>query len=149
MPSSPESNHFILRESPIHGLGAFAARTLPKGMRVAEYIGERITKAESLRRCELGNGFIFALDDQFDLDGDTDKNPARFFNHSCAPNCETEYQDGRIWIVARRDISAGEEITFNYGYTLEEYREHPCHCGAAACAGYIVAEEFFDHVKKK
>lgn len=145
----PVSDHFVLRQSPIHGLGAFATHVLVKGMRVAEYVGERITKAESLRRCELGNGFIFALDDQFDLDGDTEKNPARLFNHSCAPNCETEYQDGRIWIIARRDIAPGEEITFNYGYTLEEYREHPCHCGAAECAGYIVAEEFFDHVKKR
>ena len=42
-----------------------------------------------------------------------------------------------------RDIRAGEEITFNYNYDLQDYREHPCRCGAANCAGYIVAEEFF------
>ena len=115
---------------------------------MVEYIGEKITKAESLRRCEEGNTFIFALDDEFDLDGNNEQNPARWLNHSCAPNCEAEFSGGRIWITARRDIAAGEEITFNYGYTLEEYREHPCHCGAPECAGYILAEEFFDHVKK-
>jgi SET domain-containing protein len=49
--------------------------------------------------------------------------------------------------VARRYIRAGEEITFNYGYDLEDYREHPCRCGADGCAGYIVAAEFFEHVK--
>jgi SET domain-containing protein len=66
-----------------------------------------------------------------------------------APNCEAEWEGGRIWITARRDIAAGEEITFNYGYTLDEYREHPCHCGAPECAGYIVAEEYFECVRKK
>jgi SET domain-containing protein len=135
--------------SPIHGTGGFANGGLPQGARVVEYIGEKITKAESLRRCEAGNWFIFALDDEFDLDGNLEENPARWLNHSCAPNCEAICSGGRIWITARRDIAAGEEITFNYGYTLEEYREHPCRCGAPGCAGYILAEVFFDHVKKK
>ena len=57
--------------------------------------------------------------------------------------------DGRIWIVAGRDIRAGEEITFNYGYDIESYREHPCHCGAPQCVGYIVAEEFFEDVRAR
>ena len=114
-----------------------------------DVLGGKITKAESLRRCQAGNWFIFALDDEFDLDGNIEENPARWLNHSCAPNCEAEGSGGRIWITARRDIAAGEEITFNYGYTLEEYREHPCRCGAPGCAGYILAQEFFDHVKTK
>ena len=148
-PAGAVMDHLIFGPSPIHGTGGFAKRGLPRSTRVAEYLGEKISKAESLRRCEAGNWFIFALDDEFDLDGNTEGNPARWLNHSCAPNCEAEWSGGRLWITARRDIAAGEEITFNYGYTLEEYREHPCHCGAAECAGWIVAEEFFDHVKKK
>jgi len=139
----------IFRPSPIHGLGGFANCSFARGARVVEYTGRKITKAESLRRCEAGNWFIFSLDEEFDLDGNTDGNPARFLNHSCAPNCEAECSGGRIWITARRDIAAGEEITFNYGYTLDEYREHPCRCGSPGCAGYMVAEEFFDYVKKK
>jgi uncharacterized protein len=139
---------FRIGPSAIHGLGGFAETDLACGATVVEYSGERITKAESVRRCEQGNSFIFALDDEFDLDGSVASNPARFLNHSCAPNCAAERRDGRIWIVALRDLKAGEEITFNYGYTLDEYREHPCHCGAATCAGYMVAEEFFDHVKR-
>ena len=75
--------------------------------------------------------------------------PARFLNHSCAPDCEAELENGRIWIVAKRDIKAGEELTFNYGYDLDDYRNHPCRCGAPDCAGHIVAEEFFDHVRKQ
>jgi len=133
--------------SAIHGLGGFAKADIVAGTRAIEYIGEKITKAESLRRCESHNEYIFSLDETHDLDGNVPWNPARFLNHSCDPNCEAEPDGERVWIVARRDIRAGEEITFDYGYDLEDYREHPCRCGAKACAGYIVAEEFFEHVK--
>ena len=50
---------------------------------------------------------------------------------------------------ALRDIQPGEEITFNYGYDLEAYEEHPCHCGAAECVGFIVAEEFFGQLRRR
>ena len=46
-------------------------------------------------------------------------------------------------------ISVGEELTFNYGYDLVDYREHPCSCGAAQCVGYIVAEEFFPLLRRR
>jgi hypothetical protein len=134
--------------SPIHGMGGFAKSFLPAGGRVIEYIGDRITKAESALRCEAQNWFIFGLDDQFDLDGNVEKNQARFLNHSCDPNCEARCEDGRIWIVALRDIRPGEEVTFNYGYDLESYEEHPCRCGSANCANYIVAAELVPHLRK-
>ena len=137
------------KPSPIHGTGGFAKTDLPRGARVMEYLGEKISKAESLRRCELENWFIFAIDDQWDLDGNFDWNPARLLNHSCAPNCDAEFIDGHIWIVARREIKAGEEITFNYGYDLDFYQEHLCRCGSSECVGYILAEEFFEHVRRK
>jgi len=132
--------------SPIHGRGAFAREPIGKGTHVIEYVGERISKSESLRRCEQDNGYIFALTAEEDLDGDVPWNPARLINHSCAPNCEALMEDGRIWIVAVRDIRPGEEITFNYRYDLVDYRDHPCHCGAPNCVGYMVAEEFFEYV---
>ncbi len=92
---------------------------------------------------------IFSLDENDDLDGNVARNAARFLNHSCAPNCEATLADGEIWIVARRDLTAGEELTFNYGYDLVDYREHPCRCGAKECVGFIVAEEFFADVRKQ
>jgi SET domain-containing protein len=136
------------RPSSIHGTGGFARADIPSGTRVIEYVGELITKQESLARCERSNEYIFAIDDQHDLDGNVDWNPARFLNHSCEPNCEAQFLEGRIWLVAIRDIRAGEELTFNYSYDLEDYREHPCRCGAKTCVGYIVAEEFFEHVMR-
>ena len=116
--------------SVIHGTGGYARRDIVSGTRVIEYVGEKITKAESLRRCEQNNQYIFSLDDEFDLDGNVPWNPARFFNHSCAPNCEAELDEGHVWIVALRDIKTGEELTYNYNYDLEDYHDHPCHCGA-------------------
>lgn len=136
-----------IRHSTIHGTGGFARRAIAKDEHVIDYVGEKITKAESLKRCEANNEYIFTLDEEFDLDGKVDWNPARFINHSCNPNCEAQLEEGRISIIALKDIASGEELTFNYGYDLEDYREHPCRCGATQCVGYIVAEEFFDHVR--
>jgi len=144
-----ETELVSVRSSVIHGTGGYARRDIASGTRVIEYVGERITKAESLRRCERDNQYIFDLDDEFDVDGNAPWNLARFINHSCAPNCEAELDGGRIWILALRDIKEGEELTFNYGYDLEDYREHVCCCGSRDCVGYIVAEEFFEHVRKQ
>jgi hypothetical protein len=144
-----EAAAVLIRPSRIHGLGAFAARDLSSGARVLEYLGQRISKAESLRRCAQRNPFIFALNEEFDLDGNVVWNPARYLNHSCRPSCDAELIDGRVWIVAGHDVRAGEELTFNYGYDLEDYRDHPCHCGAPDCVGYIVAEEFFPMLRRQ
>jgi uncharacterized protein len=133
--------------SSIHGTGGFALAEIRAGARVIEYVGRRIDKQESVRQCQQSNPFIFCLDSEHDLDGQVDWNPARFLNHSCSPNCEVELIQGRIWIVAKRSIAAGEEITFNYGYDLDSFRDYPCHCGSAECVGYILAEEFHDHVR--
>lgn len=144
-----ETEWAVFKRSRIHGCGGFARRNIPQGTRVIEYVGERISKAESLRRCEDNNEYIFTLSDTEDIDGNVPWNPARLFNHSCSPNCEAENDEGHIWIIARREIQAGEEITFNYGFDLNDYREYPCRCGAADCVGFIVAEEHFPHVRRQ
>jgi hypothetical protein len=144
-----ETAQVVFKRSPIHGTGGFARQFIPKDAQVIEYVGERIDKAESLRRCEADNPYIFTLNQETDLDGSMEWNPARFINHSCAPNCEAEVAEDRIWIVAHRDIQPGEEITFNYGFDLEDYKEYPCHCRAPNCVGFIVAEEYFGHVRRQ
>lgn len=146
-PLAVETALICFHASAIHGTGGFARMGIGAGTQVIEYTGEKIAKHESLRRCEAGNEYIFSLNAESDLDGHEPENPARFLNHSCEPNCEPERVGERIWIIAKRDIRAGEELTFNYGYDLQDYREHPCRCGAPGCAGYIVAAEFFEHVK--
>lgn len=122
---------------------------LPPGPLCSRTLGEKITKAESLRRCEQDNVFIFGLNDHEDIDGNVPWNPARWLNHSCSPNAEAQVIEGRIWLIAIRDITPAEEITFNYGFDLENYQEYPCQCGAPNCVGFMVAEEFFDHVRAR
>ena len=143
-----ETELLLFRRSTIHGFGGFAKVDIRTGTRVIEYLGEKISKQESLKRCEANNEYIFTLNDREDLDGNVPWNPARLINHSCSPNCDAELEDDRIWIVASRDIRAGEEITFNYGFDLVDYKDYPCRCGSPNCVGFIVAEEFFDHVRK-
>ena len=143
-----ETELLVFKASPIHGLGGFAKADIGQGTRIIEYLGERISKSESVRRCEQNNEYVFTLNAEQDLDGNVAWNPARFLNHSCSPNCDAEMDGGRIWIVAQRDIDEGEELTFNYGYDLVDYREHPCHCGMPECVGYIVAEEFFPKLRE-
>ncbi len=136
-----DNENVVIHPSRIQGMGGFARRPLARGTHVIEYVGRKILKAESLIECERDNEYVFALDDQYDLDGNVDWNPARFLNHSCSPNCEAELIEGHIWITALRDIMEDEELTFDYGYDLVDYKDHPCHCGAPNCYGYIVSAE--------
>ena len=42
-------------------------------------------------------------------------------NHSSRPNLKMEYKDSRIVWVAKRNIQAGEELTFSYGEGTEDW----------------------------
>jgi uncharacterized protein len=135
--------------SAIHGRGVYARKSISDGERVIEYTGERITKPEAKRReaQRLARGraggddcvYIFNVNRRYDIDGRTHTNVARLINHSCAPNCRAENVRGRIWIIARRDIPTGEELTFDYGFSFTEWTLHPCRCGTGNCPGFIVA----------
>ena len=143
---------FQIRNSPIAGKGAFATRRIPKGARIIEYVGERITQEEADRRYPDDDGtphhtFLFTLDDDTVLDAAYGGNPSRFINHSCAPNCEAVIEDGRIWIEALKAIQPGTELAYDYNFILEERhspaakRRYPCRCGAKSCRGTILAKK--------
>ena len=70
-----------------------------------------------------------------DIDGNVKYNTARFINHSCDPNCETDVIRGHIWVIALRDIKKGEELAYNYNYEYEDYEDHKCRCGSNRCVG--------------
>ncbi len=132
---------FEVRTSAISGRGVYALDHFQPNEAIAQYIGERVSQEECARRCAAGNRFLFSLDDNWALDGADPNNAARYFNHSCSPNCRSHIGDGEIWIVARREIQPGEELTFDYGYQMIEDTVIPCHCGAPNCYRFIVAEE--------
>jgi SET domain-containing protein len=134
--------------SQIAGKGLFAAQPIKKGTYIVRYIGEKIPKAESQQRLAQGNVYIFSLNEQYDIDGKLMKNIARYINHSCDPNCVVKNSGRAIWIVAARDIQDGEELSYNYGYTLEDYGEQACHCGAKQCCGYILDRQYWKFIKR-
>ncbi len=135
--------------SKIHGMGGFAGAKIRKGERIIEYIGEKMDKKESERRClEDDNRYVFEIDDDHDIDGNVEWNPARWINHSCDPNAETDIIEGRVYISALRKITPGEEITYNYNFDFEEYQEYPCNCRTKRCVGYILDEEYWPKLKK-
>lgn len=137
--------------SKIHRHGLFAAHDIPKGTLVIEYVGHRLTKAQGWDRAvswqEKAHGtskgavYVFELNKRYDIDGNVPWNTARHINHSCEPNCEPEIRRGHIWIVALRDIAAGDELTYDYGYDFDLWDEHPCRCRKPACLGYIVGKQ--------
>ena len=107
------------------GLGLYAARDFSRGETVIEYVGERIRGSH-----ERSNLYIFRVDEKWDIDGSPRWNKARYINHSCKPNCEAVNDDGRIFIVAKRKISTGEELAYDYGeeYFKEYIEPKGCRC---------------------
>jgi len=109
-----------VRNSRVHGRGVFATRKIPAGTCILEYEGERINWKEAVRRENKKapddfHTFFFSLDSGKIIDGGSEGNDARWINHGCEPNCEAiEYDDGRVFIHARRTIRAGEELTYDY-----------------------------------
>lgn len=139
-------------QSSVHGRGLFAARDLPKGTRIMQYLGERVPKKEGNKRTdaqwEQGQVYTFELSTRVDLDGSIESNVARLANFSCEPNAESFNEDSRrIWIQAMRDIRAGEEITYDYCFPLMD-PPPVCRCGAKRCRGYIVGEDHVDELNE-
>ena len=62
---------------------------------------------------------------------------------------QTWIEGRRIFVYALRDIEEGEELTFDYGFDIECYEDHPCLCGAENCVGYIVIREQWPELKKR
>lgn len=141
-----------VRNSPIHGRGVFAVGAIARGARILEYTGERMSHAEADRRYgDLHDGsshtMLFAATDKVVIDATKRGGPARWINHSCAPNCEANEEDGRVFIDAIRPIKPGQELSYDYNLVLEERhtpklkREHPCHCGARKCRGTLLGSK--------
>ena len=148
-----------VRNSEIHGRGVYAAADIANETQIIEYIGEYVDKDESEKRAwdqaavaeKTGDAavYIFTLDKKWDIDGDVPWNDARLINHSCEPNCEAWIEGDQIFIYSLRDIKDGEELTFDYGFDIECYVDHPCLCGRPSCVGYIVSREQWSQLKEK
>ena len=158
MPQTPAPKYWAVRGSSIHQRGLFARCDIPNDAPIIEYVGEKITKKESARRgLELeakakktGGAavYIFTLNQKHDIDGGNAGNPARLINHSCEANCEAYIMRGRIWIYSTQEIKKGDELTYNYGFDLDTWADHPCRCGKPNCVGYIVDKQHWPKLRR-
>ena len=145
----PVNKWLLVRRSKVHGNGCFARRDIPKGTRVIEYLGERISHKEADRRYEGADvndnhTFLFIADRRTVIDATRGGNEARWINHSCDGNCESETEKGRVFVDALRDIKKGEEL--GYDYQIGRDKNDPpnvdeiyaCRCGSPKCRGSML-----------
>jgi uncharacterized protein len=130
----------MIRSSAIHAAGCYTTAAIRKGALVAEYTGYPLPKEEADRAYDASVvTYLFGLGDgSMVIDGHS---MAMFINHSCRPNCETEEEDGRVWIKAIRNIAAGEEITYDYCLYDGGEDEARCNCGTEKCRGTMYSRE--------
>jgi len=145
----PKNKWIIVRNSPVHGFGCFARRDIPKGTRMIEYFGERISHKEADKRYENADvndnhTFLFIADKRTVIDATTGGNESRFINHHCDGNCESDTHKGRVFVDAIKDIKKGEEL--GYDYQIGRSKEDPpnvdeiyaCRCGSPKCRGTML-----------
>lgn len=116
------------------GLGLFAIRPIKRAGYIATYRGPILSAQEAHKREQKGAKYMFELTKRLTIDGSPRWNVARYMNHSCWPNAKPviDTKNKKITFVALRDISPGEEITYNYG---REYYEYFLAIGGCQCAG--------------
>ncbi|XP_051137719.1 histone-lysine N-methyltransferase ATXR7 isoform X2 [Andrographis paniculata] len=132
------------QRSKIHDWGLIALEPIEAEDFVIEYVGELIRpcisdiRERQYEKMGIGSSYLFRLDDGYVVDATKRGGIARFINHSCEPNCYTKVisVDGhkKIFIYSKRHIYAGEELTYNYKFPLEE-NKIPCNCGSRRCRG--------------
>ena len=127
-------------QSSIEGLGLFAVRPFCAGQRIRQInVVREITPTSPLRQelgeradhCDYPDGKVVLLG-----------TPDRYINHSCDPNAYVLYESNRSFLVARRDIPAGQEITCDSNINITGGTAWPCHCGSARCRGTTVGDFF-------
>ncbi|XP_073519880.1 histone-lysine N-methyltransferase 2D isoform X2 [Phyllobates terribilis] len=140
-------NNVYLARSRIQGLGLYASKDLEKHTMVIEYIGTIIRNEVANRREKIyeeqNRGiYMFRINNEHVIDATLTGGPARYINHSCAPNCVAEVvtfdKEDKIIIISSRRIPKGEELTYDYQFDFEDDQHKiPCHCGAWNCRKWM------------
>ena len=148
--SSGDRRRIQVRKSGVHGKGVFVLRPIAAGERIIEYVGQRITWPEAMRRhphnpLDPNHTFYFHIDDDHVIDANVAGNASRWINHACAPNCQADEIDGRVFVSALRELAPGDELFYDYGlviderYTAKLKKEYACRCGSRPCRGTLLA----------
>jgi uncharacterized protein len=124
--------NFLKIKRGINGLGLFTTKPIKKGTFIIEYVGEIITTDEANER---GGQYLFEINSKWTIDGKSRKNTARYINHSCKPNCETDtkVKKKKVFVSALKNIKAGEELTYDYGREFWKDYIKPKGCRCIKC----------------
>ncbi len=113
------------------GLGLFATRLIRRRKFILHYTGRRLPNSIA---DYIDNKYMFELSKHWTMDGSSRRNVARYINHSCKPNAESDVVRGKIVISAMKNIHPGDEITYSYGANYFKSFIKPKGCRCAACS---------------
>jgi hypothetical protein len=132
MPAIPNKPYRIGRSRT--GLGLFATKPIKKGTRIIRYFGPLLdSKKEDEDAIE--NKYLFELTNRWTIDGSIRQNVARYINHACKPNAESDVRPRKrkVYIRAIKNIEPGEEINYDYGTDYFKAYLKPIGCKCDAC----------------
>jgi hypothetical protein len=117
------------------GLGLFATKPIKKGTKIIRYFGP-LLDCKKKKDDAIENKYLFELNDRWTIDGSVRKNVARYINHSCKPNAESDVKPRKrkVFIRAIKNIEPGEEINYDYGTDYFKAYLKPIGCKCDACA---------------
>src|SRR4051794_8430606 len=116
------------------GLGLFATKPIKKGTKIIRYFG-RLLDSRKKKDDAIENKYLFELNDRWTIDGSVRKNVARYINHACKPNAESDVKPRKRKVIIRaiKNIEPGEEINYDYGTDYFKAYLKPIGCKCAAC----------------
>src|SRR5664279_6412152 len=116
------------------GLGLFATKPIKKGAKIVRYFGPLLDSRKK-KDDAIENKYLFELNNRWTIDGSVRKNIARYINHACKPNAESDVSPRKRKVVIRaiKNIAPGEEINYDYGTDYFKIYLKPIGCKCAAC----------------
>src|SRR3954447_17767177 len=116
------------------GLGLFATEPIKKGTKIVRYFGP-LLDSRNKKQDAIENKYLFELNGRWTIDGSVRKNVARYINHACRPNAESDVNPRKRKVVIRaiKNIEPGEEINYDYGTDYFKTYLKPIGCKCEAC----------------
>jgi uncharacterized protein len=115
------------------GLGLFATAPFKKGAFIIAYRGRLIPNAQAAKLEARGSRYLYEINSRWTIDGSSRRNIARYANHSCRPNAESDVVKRNVILRAIKNIKEGDEITYDYGPEYFEIFLKPAGCKCDKC----------------